>query len=343
MFNPPKKRKQKWHYKRNFRKNYIKELKPKENISITKIFLFILIFIFYFSIHPTKKSNTVKLNIKKESKTKICICTLAKEENLYVREYLEHYQNYGISKVYLHDNNDVNGEKFEDVIDDYIKSGFVEVENWRGKRKVQFKMMNDCYKKHKEEYDWVMFSDLDEFVHLYNYTDVGTFLNEPRFNNCEIVYFTLVCHSDNEQLHYENKPVKERFPNVVPSSKKGGRHFEIKFVLRGHLNVSIYCVHRGNMGMKNNCNTYGHANKYSSIFSKEPDTTYYYYDHYYSKSTEEFIKKIIRGDSENYHDQFRKGRIQKYFEENTITLEKIIMMENATKFDLSKYKSHLEK
>ena len=232
--------------------------------------------------------------MKKE--TKICICTIAKQENLYIREYLEHYKKYGVNKIYLYDNNDIDGEKFEDVIQDYINSGFVEIPNWRGRKRIQFQIVNECYQKHKDEYDWVMFSEIDEFIHLYNnYSTISTFLNEPKFNKCEVIHLNLVCHSDNEQIHYENKPLKERFPKIVPTSMKGGRHLEIKFILRGHLNnTSIYCLHRGNMGLKD-CDGFGQPNKYESIYTKEPDYTYYY-DHYYGKSTEEFAKKIKRGD-----------------------------------------------
>ena len=207
-----------------------------------KLYAFFLLFYLYF--HLKIKKNVLKIPFSQESpgknETKICICTLGKEENLYVREYLEHYFNLGINKVYISDNNDINGEKFEDVISDYIEKGLVEIYNWRGKYDCQFNIMNECYKK---------------FIHLYNnYTKVSTFLDEPKFNNCEIVYLNLVCHTDGGQTHYANKPIKERFPHLVPNTMIGGQRLEIKFILRGNLkNAPIYCVHRGNMGLKN-CN-----------------------------------------------------------------------------------------
>ena len=128
----------------------------------------------------------------------------------------------------------------------------------------QFTILNDCYKKKKDNYDWVMFSELDEFINLYNnYSRVQSFLDEPKFNNFSVVYLNLVCHTDNEQLHYENKSLKERFPNIVPTSMIGGRRLEIKFILRGHINnIGINCVHRGMIGIKN-CNGFGHFNKYN--------------------------------------------------------------------------------
>ena len=72
-------------------------------------------------------------NIKNEKQIipniKVCVCTLAKLENRYIREFVQHYENYGVDKIFLYDNNDINGEKFEEVINDYIKKGFVEVLN----------------------------------------------------------------------------------------------------------------------------------------------------------------------------------------------------------------------
>ena len=51
---------------------------------------------------------------------RVCLCTVAKEENKYIREFVEHYKKYDIDKIYIFDNNDKNGEKFEEVINDYI-------------------------------------------------------------------------------------------------------------------------------------------------------------------------------------------------------------------------------
>ena len=48
---------------------------------------------------------------------KICICTVGKMENKYIKEFVEYYKHLGVDKIFLYDNNELNGEKFEDVID----------------------------------------------------------------------------------------------------------------------------------------------------------------------------------------------------------------------------------
>lgn len=308
--------------------------------------LFILFLFCIFLYRPeliTKISsmfNNIRIKYSKESK--VCICTLGKQENLYIREYIEHYLKYGIYKINLYDNNDIYGEKFEDVIGDYIKQGFVHLFNWRGKKRAMFPIMEECYTKNKDECDWIMYSEIDEFIHLYhNYSRVSTFLDEPKFRNCQLIYLNLVCHTDNDHLYYENKPLKERFPKIVPTTKLGGRRLEVKFIIRGHLeNIHYSSVHTGNKELRN-CNGFGHENKIRNFHSTEPDTKYYYYDHYFGKSTEEFIKKVMRGDALSPFTRFKIGRIKKYFRENELTLEKILLMENRTGYNLSKFKEKL--
>lgn len=84
---------------------------------------------------------------------KICLCILGKNENKYIKDFIENYKNYRVDKIILYDNNDINGEKFEEIIGDYIKQEFVHIENWRGMEKMQFNIMNDCYKNNFDKFN----------------------------------------------------------------------------------------------------------------------------------------------------------------------------------------------
>ena len=53
--------------------------------------------------------------IKKYKDIKICLCVIAKNENKYLREFVEYYKTIGYNKIFLYDNNDIFGEKFEEV------------------------------------------------------------------------------------------------------------------------------------------------------------------------------------------------------------------------------------
>ena len=80
----------------------------------------------------------------------------------------------------------MNGEHFESVIDDYIQKKFIKILNWRGKRKFIYKAMNDCYNQNSHFYGWLIFDELDEFIHLYNHEIIKEFLNKKLFDKCEL-------------------------------------------------------------------------------------------------------------------------------------------------------------
>ena len=364
---------QKMKIKRNIQKNF-KEYSPvsiseNENEKIERscyiptyvyiILSFILLcFIIYFIIkiyeivininRVTDINNQIIENEIQEEKninnTKVCLCTPAKNENRYIREFVEHYEKYGVDKIFLYDNNDIKGEKFDEILRDYIEKGFVEVRDWRGKAKALMQMMNDCYQTNYQIYDWLIFYELDEYIHLSNYTNVKPFLNLPRFKHCEVIYLNLICHTDNNLIYYDNRSLAERFPRTVPKYKKGGYRLEIKSILRGHIpNIEITNNHLLSTDL-HNCNGYGNKNRYYyKTYSNQNDYKNYYIDHYYSKSTEEFIEKLNKGDVYLDTLKYVMQRVDKYFTQSEITKEKIDFIENKTGLNLSLYRSKAKK
>ena len=70
---------------------------------------------------------------------KVALCAIGRLENNYIREWVEHYKMLGFNHIFLYDNNYDGEEHFEDVIGDYIDSGFVDVINYRNKQVCQIK------------------------------------------------------------------------------------------------------------------------------------------------------------------------------------------------------------
>ena len=64
---------------------------------------------------------------KNNNYIRVCVCTLGKNENKYIKEFVQHYENYGVDKIFLYDNNDIDGEIFENVINDYYEKGFIDI------------------------------------------------------------------------------------------------------------------------------------------------------------------------------------------------------------------------
>ena len=277
--------------------------------------------------------------------TKICMCTPVKNENRYIKEYVEHHKEYGVDKIFIYDNNNIDGERLEEVIGEYIKKGFVEVFDYRGKKTPLYKIMNDCYQKNYQIFDWIIFFEVDEHIHLSNYTNIKLFLQRDIFKNCEIIHLNWVQHTDNNLIYYDNRPLHIRFPELEPYARyniNGSRNF-IKSILRGHIpNVSINNVHKLTQKLKG-CNGFGNPQVIHGCTTPNSDFRFYYIDHYYSKSVEEFVEKLNKGDVlYGQRTSFKYARIRIFFKENNITFEKLKFIENHTKLNLTEYKIRLK-
>ena len=276
--------------------------------------LFMIIFL-SFNYNVPQKDEIMDISL---FNSKVCICTLGKEENKYIIEFIEYYKNMGVDKIYLYDINNIDGEHFEEVIDNYIKSGFVEIVDCRGKKSYQMQIVKDCYKKNHMNYDWLIFYDIDEYIHLKGH-NIKSYLNQSYFNNCEVIYLNWILHTDNNKFYYENKTLKERFPEI---QKDFNTLMQMKSILRGHIpKIRIENNHLLSNNLKK-CDGYGRPPITEGFGTYNIDHTNYYIDHYSCKSTEELVKKINKG-SAYYHLKNRFDRLKIALTYNEITQEKI--------------------
>ena len=80
---------------------------------------------------------------------KIMLCSIGKEENLYAKEFVEYYLTLGFDKIIILDNNDLNGERFDNVLKPFITNKKVEIKDLRGLKQIQLPSFNYCYMKYK--------------------------------------------------------------------------------------------------------------------------------------------------------------------------------------------------
>ena len=273
---------------------------------------------------------------------RICLCTHGKKENNYLKEFVEYYINMGVDRIYIYNRNAQGGEEtlFNTTpLKEFMESDKVRLEDWRGKGSLILDMMNHCYANHYGHYDWILFYEPDEFIHLNGINNIKTFLVDPKFEQCKKIYLNWVIHTDNDLYHYEDKPVQLRFPKILPKPQDpNNTDFNVvKSIFRGKQeNIKIDCLYRLNK-MEDGCNGYGKIAKMKSYKMIEPDYDNFYIDHYFSKSVDEFIENIDKEDLENNDIRF-KNDLENYFKINNMTNDKIKYIEEKTKLDLSKYK-----
>ena len=241
------------------------------------------------------------MNIKNNN-IKICLCAIAKNENRYLREFVEHYQNIGYNKIILYDNNDINGEKFDEVINDYMIQGFVQVINFKERQlniSPQFLAYEDCYSRNTKLFDWLSFFDIDEFLEIdTKYNKIQDFLNDKIFKYCQNIKINWLIYEDSNLLYYEKKPLQERIK--IPCYNNSA-NMHIKSTVKGNLPINYWegtkNPHSSQLKYKS-CSSSGKKISYDSPFNQPPDYTNAKLKHYNIKSFEEYCLKIKRGRSD---------------------------------------------
>ena len=299
------------------------------------LILIIILLVIKFDIYLSK--TFLKLSKKNEnSKIKVCLCAIAKDENLYINDFLKHYKKLGYDHIYIYDNNDINDEKVENIIKKYINNGFVTLIDYRGYRgknnRPQLDAYYDCYENHNKEYDWLTFFDLDEYLILKpEGTKIHEFLESERYKDCPVVKINWVIYSDNDQIKYENKPLMKRF--TQPSNFVAENYY-VKSIMRSNIPYHnynrSYSPHYLYYKVKS-CSTSGKVIK-GTYYSYIIDYKYAILNHYNTKTITEYTKKLKRGRPTLkmiYSQQILKYYFNRFFGINNKTKEKVEIFNKA--------------
>lgn len=274
---------------------------------------------------------------------KIALCCIGKMENDYALEFVEYYKGIGFDKIFIYDNNDINGEDFNDVIGDYVKDGFVEIINYRINNNVlsQRYAYHDCYIKNQKEYDWIAFFDFDEFLTLVNHSSIKDYLSEKMFEQYDIVHLNWMSFDDNDLLDNDGRKVQDRLTRPCDFNFQKLYNFPEN----NHIKSIIRCKNRGYINWQNASNPHTPSNNVKccnnigvECDSNSPFNNYNfdmaYIKHYSTKTIGEWLRiKSKRG----LMSQFDKGKknlsVDVFFKHNKKTEEKLQFIENFNKND----------
>lgn len=259
------------------------------------------------------------------SNLKVALCVIGRLENAYAREFVEHYKNLGVDHIFIYDNNQFNEEFFEEVLQDYIDEGFVEIVNFRGIVKAQNQAYNDCYLKHGSEYDWICFFDFDEFLLLEKHKTIQEYLEDKKYY--EVVLINWKCMTDNNLIEYDNRPMIERFTEECDKNicvqYKWPENMHVKSIVKGGLpNVKYY----SNPHLPTNpllcCNADGIRCDQTPWLPITWETAYL--KHFTTKSLQEYCEnKLKKGTADRDYNCFKSTYQFRYFKYNKRTKEKL--------------------
>ena len=252
-----------------------------------KLFIFIIINIFI--IYLISKN-------KKERPIKVCLCTIGKQENRYINEFVNHYQKLGYDHIYIYDNNNIKDERIDDI---YFNSNFVTIIDYRGykNKDSQYKAYYNCYKNNNKKYDWLSFFDVDEFLEIRpkNQT-IQTFLDNTRYKKCQNIKINWLLYSSNKEIfHFKNETLQKRFKKQMFNENA---NIHIKSTVRGNLKRNFWRRwenSHSSIDTFKSCSSSGKRVSGKTAFVNPPDYKYAFLKHYYYKSFEEFCLKLKRG------------------------------------------------
>ena len=312
------------------RKIKVKNKKMRSIFNINKKYfvklLFILCILFLSVLYNLKRLKKL-FKLKKNDNYFACFSGMGKKENRYVRELIEYYSNLGVEKFIFGDNNDPNTEKLSDVIQDYINDGTVDIVDLIDSRFGQSQLNHYTYEKYNKTCKWIMFFDFDEFleVHFDNKKslNLSQFLSNEIFDKCEAIEFNWVMYTDNNLVHYDNRPLNERF--TEPAFDFSANIY-VKSMVRGNLNKTVFVDGKSNhvpLQELKICDSKGRIiENYNPYTLSPPVFDYGYLKHFSDKTAEEYCTKILRGQPGKVpHDVY--DRIYKFFELNKFSEEKL--------------------
>lgn len=310
----------------------LRDTKPDEHI-ISRFKLVIGKWLGYYYERIKTLTNIFKIDPKVDRvNPKVCLCCIAKNENRYIKDYIEYYRNLGFCHVHIIDNNDPDGERFEDVISDYIESGYVSVRNARGLKRHQCVAYRLFYDEHHKKYDYIAFFDCDEYLVLNQDKTIQEYLGRSIFDDAQVIQISWMMFGDNGNIRYEDKPMYERFktPRVLDTKKHKKEH--IKSIVRCDLEPGLVYFHNPHtiapveLYVVNN-----EGERVFNTYQQEMSYGLAQLNHYYTKSLEEWLWRYKRGRADIIDPRTFDDFVKNYFDINERTIEKEKFVEEFRK------------
>lgn len=239
----------------------------------------------------------------------IVICAMAKNENDYINEWVEHYVKLGIDKIYLYDNNDFEVDNVMNHIDKKYHN-YIVYKDIRGQHrpKLQHDIYTGFYIKYGKTFDWVFYCDIDEF--LVGVVNFHSWFMQPQFKHAQQIRVMWKLFGDNDLIERDmTKSVMETFTQEVKHTlnrnliDKGNLEIQGKAFVRGGMsNVVVRSPHFASFGTRDNVipSILPSGRWCKSKVAIEEDYSHenVFLNHYMTKSLSEFVKqKLNRSDA----------------------------------------------
>ena len=244
---------------------------------------------------------------------KTAIIAIAKNEQLYIKEWIDYHLNIGFDTIIIGDNDDSL------ILSDFASDKVI-IEDFTGVKNVQTKAYTELFKKYRNQFDWILFIDIDEFLVIQE-GSVKDFLS--CFPNDYIIRLNMKHFTDNDELDVidNNYSVFDRFKTEVRCVDD----YFVKSFIRGDI-FMVYPYIYGHGIYNKKLQAVDAEGKPCTSVRQTIDRVVYnkaWINHYRTKTIGEYIRqKYNRGGSNNNPSRYNNWQV--YFSKtNNLTEEKI--------------------
>lgn len=215
------------------------------------------------------------------------ICLIIKDENEYLEEWIDYHLGIGVDYIVIYDNN--SHDPVDIFLKSYIDANKVEVHRCPIEEEPQLNVYNHCLYDFYGKARWIGFIDVDEFIVLNEDKDIKDFLKG--YEQYGGVCLNWKVYNANGHVQKLNDTVMDRFTRPIAASEEINTH--VKTILQPKFTRVIPNPHFAHY-----INGYFAVNelgvRVNQAYSEFSDL-YAHLNHYYTRSYEEWVKKIIRG------------------------------------------------
>jgi hypothetical protein len=206
------------------------------------------------------------------------VCCIAKNEELYINEWINYHLTIGFKKVYIYDNSDDNILKF-------LNNKNIIITHLPGKSK-QFDAYNHFFKNYSQNHTWCAVIDCDEFIVLKKHNKINDFLNEYLLNGA--LGINWVIFGSNGHSEYYPELVRKRFTR---RQKGVNKHIKCIVCCKDVIEYNNPHYPTNLINKVKDCD----GNIIEGPFNESGSDEIIQINHYFTKSKEEFDIKRSRG------------------------------------------------
>lgn len=220
------------------------------------------------------------------------ICAIIKDEQLYLKEWIDYCLNIGFTDIYLYE--DINSKSHLYITNNYsnvklfqYNESQMSLNNYNGIDAKQLGLFYYFIKTYQNVFDWVAFIDPDEFIEFENGYSLEKLCDD--FKDYHSIYLTYKIYGANNNIKRPTGGLLENYTSVpLPYKKWKTNHKSL--VNLSFIDNSFTNVHHARHGVYTDYK----KRYYLSNFNKDLCYDKAWINHYFTKSWEDWIERFTQ-------------------------------------------------